>query len=272
MGPGRWGSRGDIKLGVNVTYADISNTAVLIEIARKKGNYMPDLSFGTHFFQDLVEGQIRYLPLYPDDEGIEFNERFLLNAPNLLPDVLKEFDFLADVVRLIDVPKATEGSVLKIFMNAELNEAIGILGEPGSGASPPAERIMEKQATSDDSWVWRYRMAENIASQLDPVRFGVEGFYLFGSTKNATAGLKSDIDILIHFRGSAEQREDLIVWLDGWSLCLDEMNYLRTGYRTGGLLDVHIVTDEDIENKTSYSVKIGAVTDAARSLPLKGKS
>jgi len=131
---------------------------------------------------------------------------------------------------------------------------------------------MEKQATSDDSWVWRYRMAENIASQLDPVRFGVEGFYLFGSTKNATAGLKSDIDILIHFRGSAEQREDLIVWLDGWSLCLDEMNYLRTGYRTGGLLDVHIVTDEDIENKTSYSVKIGAVTDAARSLPLKGKS
>ena len=50
MGPGRWGSRGDIKLGVNVTYSDINNTAVLIEIARKKGNYVPDLSFGTHFF------------------------------------------------------------------------------------------------------------------------------------------------------------------------------------------------------------------------------
>ncbi|MCK4754169.1 MAG: PEP/pyruvate-binding domain-containing protein, partial [Calditrichia bacterium] len=48
MGPGRWGSRGDIKLGVNVTYSDINNTAVLIEIARKKGNYVPDLSFGTH--------------------------------------------------------------------------------------------------------------------------------------------------------------------------------------------------------------------------------
>ena len=34
MGPGRWGSRGDIKLGVSVTYSDINNTAVLIEIAR----------------------------------------------------------------------------------------------------------------------------------------------------------------------------------------------------------------------------------------------
>ena len=47
------------------------------------------------------------------------------------------------------------------------------------------------------------------------------------------------------------------------------MNYLRTGYRLpGGLLDVHLVTDEDIAHKTSYAVKIGAVTDAARRLPM----
>ena len=64
MGPGRWGSRGDIKLGVSVTYADINNTAMLIEIARRTGDYLPDLSFGTHFFQDLVEAGIGYLPLY----------------------------------------------------------------------------------------------------------------------------------------------------------------------------------------------------------------
>jgi len=99
----------------------------------------------------------------------------------------------------------------------------------------------------------------------------VEGFYVFGSTKNATAGLNSDIDILIHFRGTENQREKLKLWLEGWSLCLDEINYLRTGYRTGGLLDVHIVTDEDIENKNSYAVKIGAVTDPAREIPLKKK-
>ena len=44
------------------------------------------------------------------------------------------------------------------------------------------------------------------------------------------------------------------------------MNYLRTGYRSDGLLDVHLVTDEDIEKRTSYAVKIGAVTDAAQLL------
>jgi hypothetical protein len=77
MGPGRWGSRGDVKLGVSVTYSDINNTAVLMEIARQKGNYLPELSFGTHFFQDLVEAEIRYIPLYPDEPGAVLDERFL---------------------------------------------------------------------------------------------------------------------------------------------------------------------------------------------------
>jgi len=130
MGPGRWGSRGDIKLGVNVTYSGISNCAVLIEIARQKGNYVPDLSFGTHFFQDLVESNIRYLPLYPDDPGIVFNERFLKEAENLLPEYLPDYAWLKDTVRVIDVPRVTDGLILKILLNAELEEGMGLLAEP----------------------------------------------------------------------------------------------------------------------------------------------
>ena len=79
----------------------------------------------------------------------------------------------------------------------------------------------------------------------------------------------SDSDILVHFRGDEDQREALVLWLEGWSLCLDQMNYLRTGYRSRGLLDVHLVTDEDIAKKTSYAVKIGAITDAARLLKMR---
>jgi hypothetical protein len=94
---------------------------------------------------------------------------------------------------------------------------------------------------------------------------------VFGSTKNATAGPGSDIDLIAHFRGTEPQRERLEAWLSGWSLCLGEVNYLRTGYRTPELLDVHIVTDEDIEKKSSFAVKIGAVTDAARPLKMKKK-
>ena len=113
-------------------------------------------------------------------------------------------------------------------------------------------------------------MAEHMASRLDAVRFGVVGLYVFGSTKNGTAGPGSDIDILVHFRGNEQQRKELLLWLEGWSLCLDRLNYLRTGYRSGGLVDVHIVSDQDVARKTAYAIKIDAVTDAARRLPMKG--
>jgi pyruvate, water dikinase len=130
IGPGRWGSRGDIHMGVNVTYSDISNTAILVEVARRKGSYVPDLSFGTHFFQDLVEAEIRYLPLYPDEAGNRFDEAFFLGAENRLAELAPEFAHLAGTVRVIDVGAASGGRVLKVCMNGELDEAIGYLGDP----------------------------------------------------------------------------------------------------------------------------------------------
>ena len=271
MGPGRWGSRGDIKLGVPVTYSDFNNTAALIEIARKKGNYVPELSFGTHFFQDLVESSIRYLPLYPDDPGIEFNETFLLGARNVLPEIVPESAVLADTIRVIDVPQVTGGKVLRVAMNADLGEALGYIATPLAAADAAEERGVPAEGPSEDHWHWRLRMAERIAGQLDPARFGVKALYVFGSTKNATAGPGSDIDLLIHFQGGEEQRRQLVLWLEGWSLCLAEINFSRTGYQSDGLLDYHLLTDEDIEKKTSFAVKIDAVTDAARRLGLKGE-
>ncbi len=267
MGPGRWGSRGDIKLGVNVTYSDINNTALLIEIARKTGNYVPDLSFGTHFFQDLVEADIRYLPLYPDDDGIIFNESFFVDAPNMLEHLLPEFAYLSDTVQVIDVPQSTEGQVLQVLMNADLKEALAILTQPSEEWESPCDEPECTDMRRENFWRWRYKMAERIATEIEPDEYGIAGMYLFGSTKNATARLDSDIDVMIHFRGTAEQLAKLNMWLKGWSCCLAEINYMRTGYHSDGLLDVHIVTDEDIEKKIGYAAKINAPTDAA--LPLK---
>jgi pyruvate, water dikinase len=269
IGPGRWGSRGDIKLGVNVTYSDINNTAMLAEIARKRGNYVPDLSFGTHFFQDLVEASIRYLPLYPDDPGTVFNERFLRESENELGSLAPEFAYLGEVVRVVDVPKACPGMVFWVLMNADEDRAVGILVPAGRPPDMPSEEAQPGETPREGHWRWRLRMAERIAAQGDAARFGVVAMYVFGSAKNATAGPGSDIDILVHVRGTEEQRKALTTWLEGWSLCLDEMNFLRTGLRSGGLLDVHLVTDEDIAARSSYAVKIGNVTDAAWELPLR---
>lgn len=271
MGPGRWGSRGDIKLGVQVTYSDINNTAVLIEIARRKGNYVPELSFGTHFFQDLVEASIRYLPLYPDDDGVEFNREFLAGTPNVLTELLPAFEHLTGVVRVLDVPKSAGGRILRILLNADEIRAVGFLAEPSTRAVPTSREAgaPPPPVVSKDHWRWRLRMAEQIAERLDPARFGVQGLYLFGSTGNATAGPGSDIDLIIHFTGTPEQRADLMAWLQGWSSSLAEMNYLRTGHQSTGLLDVQFVTDEDITLKRGYAAKIDAATNPARPLRLR---
>jgi hypothetical protein len=270
MGPGRWGSRGDIKLGVRVTYADISNTAVLMEVACKKGNYVPELSFGTHFFQDLVEADIRYIPLYPDEPDSSLDQAFLRRAKNMLPEMLPEFAHLEEVVRVIDVAREREGRVLRILMNADLEEAVGIFDIPRSPAIKiPRTVDMLVSVPTEAHWRWRLRMAERIAEELDAGRFGVKAMYVFGSVKNATAGPNSDIDLLVHDGGAGRKRTELALWLDGWGRSLSEMNYLRTGYKSEGLLDVHYVTDRDIEKQTSFAAKIGAVTDPARPLQLR---
>jgi predicted nucleotidyltransferase len=152
-------------------------------------------------------------------------------------------------------------------MNAELDEAVGVLAAPSEIPERTSPGTLIETAP-EDHWRWRLRMAEKLASVLDPKRFAVKALYIFGGVKNATAGPGSDIDLLVHFVGDELQRKDLLLWLEGWSLSLSEINFLRTGYETEGLLDVHIITDEDIAQQTSYAAKIDAVTDAARPLPM----
>ena len=252
MGPGRWGSRGDIKLGVPVKYRDINNTSLLIEIARKKGGYVPEVSFGTHFFQDLVEASIHYLPLYPDDEGVTFNSGLLDIAPNRLSELYSQHPEMENVIRVIRIEDIAQGGHMTVMMDGEANEAVGFY-------SPP------------DHWVWRLDKVREIARALDPVLYGVVALYVIGSTREATAGPESDIDLLVHFRGSNEQKEDLLAWLHEWSVALDQENRERTGCETEGILDVHIITDEDIENKDSWASHIGSLYGAAKEISLGEK-
>lgn len=127
MGPGRWGSRGDVKLGVRVGYADINNTAMLIEVAKRKKDYVPELSFGTHFFQDLVEANIRYLPLYPDEPGAVFNQAFFDSAPNMLRRFVPGARHLEKVIKVIAVPKLAGGATVSVAMDGDSERALGYI-------------------------------------------------------------------------------------------------------------------------------------------------
>jgi hypothetical protein len=133
MGPGRWGSN-DINLGVRVTYANINKAKLLMEISFAKEGYTPEVSYGTHFFQDLVEADIVIVPLFPDDPDALFNEAFLLDSQNILSDIAPEFEDCKGVVRVIHVPSVRNSQFLHVYMDVLNQKGIGFFG-PKKGNS-----------------------------------------------------------------------------------------------------------------------------------------
>ncbi len=267
----RWSDLDRDQRGIDMKRCDFGNAAAIIELAGPDPSRTGSTPMDVHFLRDIQESGTIYLPIFPGDEDTFLNRQFFTDSRNILPELLPEYTHLTDVIRVVDLPGTADGKSMQVILNAYLDRAVGFLADPGQQFTAPAERELLEETYPENYWHWRYHMAERIAGQINPEKSGVVGVYLFGSTKNGTAGPASSIDILIHFKGSDVQRDELVRWLEGWSLCLDEINYLRTGYRSGGLLNYQIVTDDDIANRTSYAVKINAVTDAARPLRLKEK-
>lgn len=106
LGPGRWGTR-DPWLGLPVNFNDINRVAALCEIVAMNRNLVPDVSLGTHFLNELIEADMLYFALFPDREGNRLDEAFLLAQPNRLAEILPGQGYLADAVRVIDVPAGT---------------------------------------------------------------------------------------------------------------------------------------------------------------------
>ena len=104
IGPGRWGSR-DATLGVPVSFAEINNVAALVEVDDPEGGFMPELSFGSHFFLDLVETNIFYTALFLDDEHVVFNKKWLTSLDNKLADIIPEAADYQGVVRVHEFSK-----------------------------------------------------------------------------------------------------------------------------------------------------------------------
>ena len=128
FGPGRWGSN-DINLGVRVSYEDINHTLILGEVAFARENYTPEVSFGTHFFNDLVEAQIAPVAIFPDQTDTLFNEEFFKESPNQLSSLAAEFESYQTVVHVVHVPSSGEGRFLQVYQNNEAQEGIGFLGK-----------------------------------------------------------------------------------------------------------------------------------------------
>ena len=140
MGPGRWGSN-DINLGVRVTYSNINKTKLLVEIAFARAEGTPEVSYGTHFFQDLVEADITVASLFPDDPAAFFNEEFVVGSENLLEAIAPEFKECEEVVRVINVPAVRDGDFLHVYMDASSRKGLAFFGpRQEDGHAPEGEQ------------------------------------------------------------------------------------------------------------------------------------
>jgi hypothetical protein len=128
LGPGRWGSS-NLDLGVHVTYADIYNSKVLVEIGLLENGGRPELSQGTHFFNDLVEARILVLALWPDEEYSILNQTFFQESPNKLAELVPEDADLEDYLRVIDIPAVANGRFLHLYMDGQEDKAVAYLSK-----------------------------------------------------------------------------------------------------------------------------------------------
>jgi hypothetical protein len=118
MGPGRWGSS-DPMQGVPVTYADIFNTRALVEVASNKSGFSSEPSYGTHFFQDLVESQIYPLAIYPEEPGDHLNRDFINKAENQISKFIPEQTKACQCIKVIHIPAERPGYHMEIVMDGQ---------------------------------------------------------------------------------------------------------------------------------------------------------
>ncbi len=105
MGPGRWGTSTP-SLGVPINFSEINNFTALAEVAYPPGGLMPELSFGSHFFQDLVETDIFYLALFPQQSHCYLNEQWLQGRQNALESLMPASSRYKKVVKVCRLAEA----------------------------------------------------------------------------------------------------------------------------------------------------------------------
>ncbi len=129
VGPGRWGTTTP-SLGVPVSFAEISNVSVLCEIVAMRDDLVPDVSLGTHFFNELVEMDLLYMALFPNRKQNTWNRQFLEQAPNRLEELLPEAAQWSNCVRVIDASRlAAPYNCVRLNANAQEQRVVCYLAE-----------------------------------------------------------------------------------------------------------------------------------------------
>jgi hypothetical protein len=122
IGPGRWGTRSPA-LGIPVSFAEISRASIICEVVAMHERLIPDVSLGTHFFNDLVEHEMLYLAYFPKKGGNFLDDEWFRTAPSRLRELEPDATGLENVVRVIDCG-GTASPAIWLRADATAQEAV----------------------------------------------------------------------------------------------------------------------------------------------------
>jgi hypothetical protein len=126
VGPGRWGTSTP-DLGVHVVYGDIYNARALVELSGESVGTSPEPSFGTHFFQDLMEAHIYPLAVFLDNKDVLFNHDFFNTTPNKVLKFISIDKRLTRTLRLLAVKDFRPGQHMDLVMDGQIGRAVAYL-------------------------------------------------------------------------------------------------------------------------------------------------
>ena len=115
MTPGRIGTSSH-ELGVPTAFSDISGFDVVCEMEESKAGYNPELSYGSHIFQDLVEAEILYTAVFNNNKTLAFNPDKL----EKFEDIVSEFNSGEELKGIVRVFKAENCTLYHDINNEHL--------------------------------------------------------------------------------------------------------------------------------------------------------
>ena len=130
VGPGRWATSMPA-LGVPVSFAEINTVSVICELALMHEGLVPDVSLGTHFFNDLVEMDMLYLAVAPGRADNVLNEELLRRQPNQLTNLLPSAAALSAVLWVVDASALQPAGMLQL--NVDSVKQLGVCYSSDAG-------------------------------------------------------------------------------------------------------------------------------------------
>ena len=129
ISPGRLGTSSP-ELGVPARFAELSGFRCLCEVAYGAAGYRPELSYGSHMFQDLVEANIFYAAIQEDNRTRIFHPHLFSSLPNLFPELCPEYPELKEIIRVYDLPEQA------LWLYADMRQGRALCGLEAGCALP----------------------------------------------------------------------------------------------------------------------------------------